>query len=355
MKICIVGAFGFENLDIATGGQPVKTRELYDVLCNKYSKKNVSFVETYRWKKNFVRMLVQLLTYVRKSDIIIMLPAHNGVIIFSKLLLILKRKKAKVFYDVIGGWLPEKVQTEVALKKCLKKFDGIWVETSSMQKALGDQGLNNISIVPNFKNLNILKENELTYHNVIPFKLCTFSRVMKQKGIEDAINGVRTLNLKYNKTIYTLDIYGQIDDGYRENFESMQKEFPEYISYKGVASPNESVGVLKEYFALLFPTHYYTEGVPGTIIDSYSAGTPIITSLWVNSGDVFEENETGFGYEFNNYKDFLKKLENAYLQAEEFSKMKKNCLLWAKKYQAETVVEQIDGLLKNSKQGIYGF
>ena len=40
-----------------------------------------------------------------------------------------------------------------------------------------------------------------------PLPLCTFSRVMKEKGIEDAVYAVRTVNEHFGRTVYTLDIY----------------------------------------------------------------------------------------------------------------------------------------------------
>ena len=87
-----------------------------------------------------------------------------------------------------------------------------------------------------------------------PFKLCTFSRVMKEKGIEDAVNAVEEINKKYDETIFTLDIYGQIDTMQTEWFESLQSRFLKDVSYKGLVPFDKSTDVLKNYYALLFPT-----------------------------------------------------------------------------------------------------
>jgi hypothetical protein len=54
--------------------------------------------------------------------------------------------------------------------------------------------------------------------------------------------------------------------------------------------------VLKDYFALLFPTHFYTEGIPGTVIDAYAAGIPVISAKWESYSDVIDEGVTGIGY-----------------------------------------------------------
>jgi hypothetical protein len=71
-----------------------------------------------------------------------------------------------------------------SLTKALKKFDGIYVETSTMKKALEREGFENVLVMPNCKKLTVLSENDLIYPAGAPYKLCTFSRVMKEKGIE---------------------------------------------------------------------------------------------------------------------------------------------------------------------------
>ncbi len=109
---------------------------------------------------------------------------------------------------------------------------------------------------------------------------------MKEKGIEDAVNAVENVNQKYGRTVFSLDIYGQIDDGYREKFEALQKQFPPYINYSGLISFDKSVETPKDYFALLFPTYYNGEGFAGTLIDAMAAGTPVIASDWKCNGEV---------------------------------------------------------------------
>ena len=165
----------------------------------------------------------------------------------------------------------EFLENKKRLQRNLKKFDGIYVETNTMKVNMEKLGFSNIYILPNCKELKILKENELVYAASKPFKLCTFSRVMKEKGIEDAVNAVEEINKKYGETVFTLDIYGQIDSMQTEWFESLQSRFSKDISYKGLVPFDKSTGVLKNYYALLFPTRFYTEGIPGTIIDAYAS------------------------------------------------------------------------------------
>ena len=52
---------------------------------------------------------------------------------------------------------------------------------------------------------------------------------MKEKGIEDAVNAVKTVNEHFGRTVYTLDIYGQVDSAQTEWFNELENTFPSYI------------------------------------------------------------------------------------------------------------------------------
>ena len=346
MKICIVGAFGFKYLRDTTGGQPVKTRELYYSLKNNFNEDNIKFVDMYKWKKHPFKVIFTLIKNIRKSDRIIMLPAHNGVKVFSVLIPFFKKRKTRLYYDVIGGWLPEATQKNEKLKKRLLKFDGIWVETNSMKEALAAQGFKNISIVPNFKSISPLKEDELIFNTEKPFNFCYFARVAKEKGIEDAVRAITEINKKYGKNTAELDIYGQVNPDYEEGFKELQKSFDGSINYKGVVKPEKSVETLKDYFALLFPTKFYTEGIPGTIIDAYAAGIPVISSEWQSCHDVVEKDKTGIVFNFGNYDEFFNAVDSAVTAPQKLIQMKPNCLRAAEKYQPQNIAQQILQLME---------
>lgn len=346
-KICIIGAFGFHMVDKTTGGQPAKTRQLYYTLADYYGSENISYIETYGWKSRPIQMLLDVLKCAKKSDAMIMLPAHNGVQVFARLLMYCKKHYGtKIFYDVIGGWLAEKTWGDQALGKRLLQFDGVWVESNSMKRNLELQGFTNVTVVPNFRKMKILTPNELEYSQGYPLRMCTFSRVMKEKGIETAVEVVNHLNSKFGYAAIKLDIYGPIDEADKEWFEHLRQKFTENISYKGCVKPDESCEVLRQYFALLFPTHFYTEGVPGTMIDAYSAGVPVISAKWSNFEDVVEDGKTGFGYSFDDAEEFARILFDAVENPRVLLDMKNNCIEKARHFHSDHVVKIIASDLK---------
>lgn len=341
-KVCVMGHFGFGK-DMLNG-QTVKTKIVTTELERQLGTDQVMKIDTHGGAKVLPKVSLRLLRVFRECRNIIILPAHNGIRFFAPMCVAFNRIfRRKLHYVVIGGWLPEFLKKRKKLTKALMSFDGIYVETNTMRKALEAQGFNNVYVMPNFKDLKILKESELVYHHTEPYRLCTFSRVMKKKGIEDAVNAVKTVNEQAGRTVYTLDIYGQIDDAQTEWFDEVKLNFPEYVNYRGVVSFDQSVDVLKEYFALLFPTGFFTEGIPGTIIDAYAAGVPVISAEWESFSDVVDKDVTGVGYAFGNFEELCLVLKNIALNPQIIQEMKKACIEKAKEFTPEVAIEILVG------------
>lgn len=337
--ISICGHFGGNEKFL--DGQTVKTKNIYNALLIKYNKNNINIIDTYQWKKHPIKFLDKCINGIKKSRNMIILPAQNGLKIFVPLfLLINKFYKRKIFYIVIGGWLPELVKNKPRLIKKLRELDKIFVETNNMKEQLEKLDVKNVEILVNFKDITPLKEEELNFNYSKPYKLCTFSRVMEEKGIEDAIQVVKKINEECNEIIYELDMYGPIDKNYKKRFDEIIKEVPNYIQYKGCIESNKSVETLKEYYLLLFPTRFKTEGIPGTIIDSLSAGVPIIASRWDNVDEIISDGKNGIIFEFNDLSDFKIKLEKM-IDTDYTNEMKKECLIRARKYQKENAIERL--------------
>lgn len=338
-KVSVIGhfAFGLKYLD----GQTVKTKILADELCKKFGDQEVIKFDTHGGVKTLIKSPVHTIKALKKSKNVIILPAHNGLRVFGKILPCFKVffKNRKIHYVVIGGWLPKFLSNKKGLARSLKSFDGIYVETNTMKNELLKQGFNNVYVLPNCKDLEILSSDELVYNSKTPFKLCTFSRVMKEKGIEDAINAIKSINEESGKEIYSLDIFGQVDPAQTEWFENLRNTFPKYIRYGGAVPFDKSVEVLKDYFALLFPTRFYTEGIPGTIIDAYAAGIPVISAKWESCLDIVDEGQTGFVYEFENLEQFKQILFDISKEPMLALNMKENCIKKATDYIPETAIK----------------
>lgn len=171
-----------------------------------------------------------------------------------------------------------------------------------------------------------------------PLKLCTFSRVMKEKGIEDAVKAVRIINEAAGSIIYTLDIYGQVDENYKEKFQKLTLDFPDYISYGGCVPFGESSEVLKNYYALVFPTYYEGEGFAGTLIDALAAGVPVVASDWKYNAEIVMENITGCTYDYKDNQKLIDILLRISKETAMWNHMKQQCVQQAERYTPSVVV-----------------
>lgn len=342
-KTGIIGhfGFGFKCYD----GQTVKTIMIAEELERQLKKENVSCYDTHGGIKKICQILFSCIKCLKKCDNVVAMPDSNGVkVIFPWLVAFNRAFKRRIHYVVIGGWLPEFVAKRKYLSGVLKKLDGIYVETNTMKKALESQGFENIHIMPNCKKLTVLSEEELVYPEGVPYKLCTFSRVMKEKGIEDAVNAVIKVNTELGYTAYTLDIYGQVDANQTEWFDELQSSFPEYIFYGGLVPFDKSVEVLKNYFALLFPTYYEGEGFAGTLIDAFSAGVPVIASDWKYNSEIVNE-RVGYVYPAREQKELEKILFTVVKNPNDILSKKSSCLEESRMYDIERTVRVLTQFL----------
>lgn len=338
VKASVLGHFG-EGCDLLNG-QTVKTKIITEELENHFGQDQVLKIDTHGGWKTLIKAPFQVFCALKNSTNVLIFPAHNGLRVYAPLLSFQRRffKKRKIHYVVIGGWLPQFLSRRKNLARMLREFDGIYVETNTMKSALKAQGFENIYVMPNCKKLAILPEKELVYPSGMPYKLCTFSRVMKEKGIEDAVKAVVAVNTALGVQAFTLDIYGQVDERGTEWFDSLQKEFPRYIRYGGVVPFDKSVAVLKEYFALLFPTYYEGEGFAGTLIDAYSAGVPVIASDWKYNSELVNKN-TGCVYHTGDQFALVNVLKASAIDPAMLLYKKRLCLKEAEKYKTEKAVQ----------------
>jgi len=289
-RVGIIGHFG-GNQDFLDG-QTVKTKILYEELKNVTAWRLVK-VDTYYKKKNFLKLIFQTLGCLFScKDIFVLLSGNGMKLYFPILYFCAKVFRKRIYHDVIGGNLNDYVINRPKFKKYLNSFRVNWVETKKLQEELMNNGILNVEIMPNFKRLNIITYSEAQIQT--PYRFCTFSRVMQEKGIETALETIEEINREHQQLVCTLDIYGPIDDGYKDRFDNIMQKVTPAINYLGKVPFNKSVEVLKNYHALLFPTFWKGEGFAGTIVDAFSAGLPVIATDWNCNGEIIEHGKNGF-------------------------------------------------------------
>ena len=242
--------------------------------------------------------------------------------------------KNKIHYCVIGGNIADLLKSNPKQVKSIKIIDNFYVETSDSMEGLINLNITNVFLLRNFKQIESLTKEQLSDNSTEPYKFCTFSRVLEQKGITDAINAVLKINEEYGKVICLLDIYGPIDDGYKEKFSGLIEDNSS-CKYRGIIESNKSVEVLKGYYCLLFPTKFQTEGIPGTLIDGFASGIPVISADWIRCRQLITDGENGMIYAFSDEKELIEKMKYAINNPEYVYRLRLGSLRTYEQYRPE--------------------
>ncbi len=339
MAISIIGHFGGKRN--FNDGQTIKTRTFYSAL-NKTKVAKVHKVDTYYIKKNPFLFIYQLLrTLFADKRVVVLLSSNGRKFLFPILCFWSKRFKKFVYHYAIGGRLADEASDNERLRKRIASFKGNWLENKVNVTRLHEIGVKNAVYVPNFKSIKPVDLDSVPLITSAPFRFCLFSRVMKKKGVQDAADAIVEINRKSGKTVAELDIYGPIDEGYKDAFNQLLEQSPDYIQYKGIVPANESVDVLKDYFMLLFPTRWFREGMPGTVIDALFSALPVIASDWAFCREMLEDEKTALIYDFNQPSLLIDKIEFAMDHPMKINAMKGNCLDEAENYSEKKVMDFI--------------
>lgn len=331
-KIGIIGRISEKLCD----GQTVKTRILVQELQKHYPDCEIKVAESSMFKSKPHVVTAQLIRCIRECDVVFILLSRNGMrLLFPVLHLFNWFWKKPLLHDCIGGSLDEVVRLYPSIKKALNKFDVNWVETQQLKTKLEGLGIQNVEVLPNFKPLVLPNIDELKMPSASLFRFCTFSRVNKAKGIGNAVQAIIDINREAGRRCVELDIYGPIEDNYEVELRPLLKASKGAVQYKGVVAYQDSVSVLKNYDMLLFPTTFYGEGFPGTLIDAFSAGLPVIATDWHCNSEIITEGITGYLYSIEEKYQLKYLMEYAIKNPKMIFEMRKNCLHDVQKYSAD--------------------
>ncbi|MBD5325300.1 MAG: glycosyltransferase family 4 protein [Bacteroides sp.] len=289
-KILVFGYFGY--LTNKLDGQTVKTRAVYKLMQEREDTQ-VRYADSQVFRSS----PMSILRFVRDlfwCDTLIWLPAHNNLRMFFRPLMLLSRLAGfSIIYIVIGGWLSEILKGLSYHRKHLGEIQAILVENQTTVSELQNAyGYTNLAVIPNFRfasprvMFNENKDGEL--------KLVFMARIDENKGLETIGKLCEHSDLKFS-----VDFYGPINPDHADFFNNLLAKHSN-LTYKGKLQPEEINDTLIGYDAMLLPTKYYTEGLPGSIVDAYMAGLPVLVSRWKHASEFVVERVTGYIGDFNN-------------------------------------------------------
>ena len=334
-KILYFGSMGLKRNRL--DGVTMKSRCLYWYL--KKQKIDLYGIDVDNYKKNFLSIIFNFLKYYFKCDKIIISASPKGSYYLLKTLYILKCKK-DIYYFVAGGSLANYVKLGEYNLSVYHKIKKMYVQSKKMQKDLINLGLKNVEFLSNFRKV---EKWENKYKKEPFIKFVFYGRVIKEKGVEQAINLINKLN--HNGIFCKLDIYGQVAEEY---LKELEKKFNKNVKYKGFIIPDGKVEyeILSKYDLMLFPTEWEGEGLPGSLIDSYFAGLGIVASNWEYAHEFIENNVNGIIFDYKDYEDMYNKTYYLIMN-NKIDSFKKESVKLSKQYHIENVLKKfINEILK---------
>jgi glycosyltransferase involved in cell wall biosynthesis len=338
-KLTIIGHF-YEDKYISSG-QTIRSQTIYKTLVKNYGVNQVLRLDTSTFLKTPFSSLIKLMYYYFNSNNFIIVSTLSGL---KKILNIIPFfyfiTKKNIIFIAIGNTITGVKQSEIA--KILKFVRYILVQTLGIKNALNRIGVNNVEIFHNYRITTIANETTSNSEKVLD-RVCTFSRVSKDKGITSAINSTARINSIYKKGL-KIDIYGTIEDDYKVEFYELLKN-NSHAEYKGLVLEADVCKVLSKYLLVLFTSTYSGEGFPGTILDSLRCGVPVIAFDWMYNSEIIKDNYNGHIVPIN----YLEKLEKSillHLESRSFNQLlRNNCLEDSIKYSEEIAFKILNKII----------
>lgn len=275
-RVSVLGHLG--EADAPINGQVMRTRVVLRELQARVGAEATGAVDTSRLVRSPLATFLRLRAACHSSDHVVIMPAERGLrYLVPHYLRWQKAAKARFHFLVVGGWLPDFLSRRPKLFNQLRELGPLYVQTRAMLNRLRAMGMERLHLLPNFRAFPDLAPET---GRVGPLRLVFYSRVTADKGVELAIAAVRALDPSVR-----LDIWGPVEDAYRERLLGLVEAAGSRVRYRGVLADDQIYRELPGYDALVFPTTYEGEGFPGAILDAFSCGLPVIASDWRYNGE----------------------------------------------------------------------
>ena len=207
-KVGIIGVIG-DGARFATG-QAVKCRTILGWFEKEYGSDQVLFANIDSAKKHPVRVLRNMLRALRECTNIVFMPGQNIEVFAPVLHLLNLFYRRKVQYIVTGGDLAEVLKKKPFLKKSIASFQGTHVQAKKLRDELKEMGIRRARYLPNCR--DYVPAVPFDHWKAEPLRVCTYSRVIKEKGILDAIEICRKANETLGRRVFVLAVYGKLYD-----------------------------------------------------------------------------------------------------------------------------------------------
>lgn len=294
MKLLLIGP-----MPLPVGGTTVLFQQLVDELSTRNTCELILVDTTRRggrWQKLFgsFKQLFKLLWYVPSVDIVSLHASTNRLILLGGCLRFYCRIFRKpLIARVFGGSLSQSLQKLNRVKRMccnsVMSAEVVLIEIQEMLRQLSQQfPQSNLEWFANSRPYDPTKITVLPCLKGSADKL-TFSfisHVRVEKGIYELARAVQELSDCQN---YEVRVYGPVFP----EVDLAKLELSDTIRYRGELKSEEVAKVITESDLILLPSWYEGEGYPGTLLEAFVLGRPVIATDWKYIPEVVDEGVNG--------------------------------------------------------------
>lgn len=176
----------------------------------------------------------------------------------------------------------------------LKTCDYVYVETDALREELSSFGIESARCLPNPRRPSVHRWRGAEEKGKARFAF--ISTLKPSKGVFEILDACEKLS--HEEGNVQVDFYGPI----RESRAQIMRRIEALgnAAYRGVLEPDAVTETMSAYDALVLPSYYEGEGLPGAIVEASLVGLPSITSTFPGSKQYFADQESALFVEQKN-------------------------------------------------------
>lgn len=234
----------------------------------------------------FAQVLGRIWRESSRHDVILFNVSSRGLIASGPLIWALCRlRRTPLVVRLFGGDFAQRFDRAAAWRRALLRCtvlrcEHLLVETEGLRRRFS--GTTRVDRYPNTRDLPATPRNSGDGSSAMRFLF--LGQIWFEKGFLHALEASDRL-----ETAATVEFYGPLMPGVDE---AIFDAHP-HANYRGAVEPEAVPGLLARHDALVFPTLYTTEGMPGVVLEAMQAGLPVIASRWPAAHEMIEDGVNG--------------------------------------------------------------
>jgi len=234
----------------------------------------------------FVRVLGKLWRETARNDAVVLNISSRGLIASGPWIWALcKLRRTPLVVRLFGGDFGMRFddaprRRRALMRRTVLRCEHLLVETEGLRERFATA--KRVDRFPNTRDLPETPRLERGAGQGLRFLF--LGQIWHEKGFLHALEASDQL-----ETNARIEFYGPLMPGVSEAIFDAH----EHAHYHGPVEPEAVPGLLARHDALIFPTLYRTEGMPGVVIEAMQAGLPVIASRWPAAHELIEDGVNG--------------------------------------------------------------